>query len=138
LDPIFYPAISCLAQATATAALLAGAKLRLFKDGFQPGFGTVKADLVAVEADYSGYTPGGVVIASFGTPVRILELGYAIIGQPITFARGAGPTSNVIGGWWLETAAGDLYAIGTLPAPQPMQVVGQGVPILVSFGAGTG
>lgn len=138
MGDLFYPAVSCLLQATASAVLLAGAKLRLWKAGLSPQFGVTRADLLAAEADYSGYPSGGVVISSWGGPVRILSLGYAITGQQVTFARSAGSASNVIGGWWLETAGGDLYAVGILPQPQAMQVIGQGLPIVVSFGSGTG
>lgn len=140
MGPMFYPAVSLQLQAAAAQILLAGAKVRLWRNGFSPQFGVTRADLVAQECSYPGYPAGGVVIAAFQNPIRILDLGFAIIGGMVQFsssAPGSGPAA-VAGGWWLETAAGDLYAVATLPKPMPFQTAGAGVPIGIAIGFGTG
>jgi len=40
---------------------------------------------------------------------------------------------NVIGGWWIEDAAGVVYAIGTFAEPIPVGAAGQGFPMAVTL-----
>jgi hypothetical protein len=135
-----YPLSSVLAQAAATQALLAGCKVKLVKSPFNPAFQTTLADVLAQEADYSGYPSGGFTLAAFQNPLLAPGQGAAIIGATVQFARdGTSPgVNNVIGGWALVTSGDVLWAVGTFPQDIPFQVPGQGTPIILNFGFPSG
>lgn len=137
----YYPLVSCLQQANAAKVLLANSKLRLWKKGaFDPQFDTGRGFLLGAEADYSGYPSGGVTLTTWSDPVQSASNGVTI-GSPV--ARFAVETAvplitNVIGGYWVETAAGDVYVVGAFPEGVPMQSVSRGFPIQVVLGFGDG
>lgn len=142
MNPILtlYPAVSCLAQATAIQSLLAGCKARLFKAGFIPSFGTTLAEIVAQETNFSGYPAGGITITSFLDPVLAPGQGSAIMSPTVQFARdGTLPGVNdLVGGWFVVTSANVLWSCGTFPQAISFAVPGQGVPLIFSFGFPSG
>jgi hypothetical protein len=141
LNPVvFYPLTSVMAQAAAAITALAGSTLKLFKSGFTPSFTTTLADVVANEADFSGYPSGGLSLSGFLGPSIAPGLGAYIIGPSASFTRdGTLPgVNNVVGGWALVTAGNMIHAIGTFPEDVPFQVPGQGIPVLLSFGYPSG
>lgn len=132
---LFYPRDSVLAQAADAQARLAGSKLRLWKSGLNVSFSTARVELLASEADFDGYPAGGATLTAWGTPM-LAPVQAALTAAPQTnFAAGAGVgnNGNVIGGFWVETAAGDLWIICQLPEAVPMQVPGQGLPITMAM-----
>lgn len=122
----FFPNSSCFDQATALQTLLALSVLRLFKSGFSPDPDTVLADLEAEEADYSTYAPN--TVTAFGAPYAPVGGGAAITAPTEQFTLAATPAvPNTIGGYWLETAAGDVVLIRQFDDPVPMVVAGNAI-----------
>jgi len=138
-EQLFYPQASVLAQGTMTATRLAGAKLRLFKSGFTPAFGTTLAELNAVECDFSGYPAGGVTVTSWSAPILAPGSGAMITAGlvPFAFDGGGSGVTNLVGGFYLHTSDDVLWLIGQFPEPVPMQVPGVGMPIALSVGFGS-
>jgi len=127
----FFPNSASLAIAALVQGELALSKIRLFQDGFSPSVNTTRAQLIAEEADYTGYAAGGETVTAFLPPI-LNPLGGASIDWPTVQFDAVAPytVGNVIGGWWLEDAAGAVvYAIGTFAAPIPVGAAGQGFPL---------
>lgn len=128
----FFPNAGVLYTASTMQAALADSKLRLFKAGFTPSISTTQAELVANEADYTGYPAGGVVLDEWFPPV-FNPAGGASIDSPAVQFRASSPytITNVIGGWWVETLSPNsaLIAIGTFSSGIPLGAQGQGFPI---------
>lgn len=128
----FFPNSSCFDQATALQTLLALSVIKLFKSGFSPDPGTVVADLDAEEADYTTYTPA--TVTAFGDPYAPTGGGAAITAPTEQFTLAATPVApNTIGGFWLESAAGDVILIRQFDDPVPMVVAGNAVLITVTI-----
>jgi len=127
--PQFFPNSATLFIAELIRAELALSKLRLLVEGFQPAINTPRADLIANEAGYTGYTAGGESITAF-LPALLNPAGGASIDWPTIQFDAATPytVGEVIGGWWLETAAGDVIAVGTFGQGIPIGAAGQGFP----------
>lgn len=115
-DTQFYTRQGAIAKATATKTTLALAKLRLTKDPFTPTQFSTKDELEAGEADFDGYTAGGYTLTAWAGPQNNLGGGAAITSPLVNIFWGpAGdpPVTNVITGWWIETAAGAVWLAGT-------------------------
>jgi hypothetical protein len=110
---------------------LAASKLRLIKgDFFLPGASTTRDDLLALEADFTGYPAGGAPIANFLAPLLNPVGGASIDWPTIQFAAASPYTvGNVICGWWIETTDGVLVAVGSFASSIPIGQAGQGFPI---------
>ncbi len=136
---VFYPNSGTLEIASGVQTMLALSKLRLFKSTLSPGVTTTKAQLLAEEADFTGYPAGGETVTAFLSP-GLYPLGGASISAPTEQFATTDPTivGNLIGGWWLENAGGDVIAIGTFPSPVPMQTPFQILPITITLVFGTG
>jgi hypothetical protein len=135
---VFYPNAGTLAIAALVDTALASSKLRLFQSSITPSVLTTRTQLVAAEADFSGYAEK--TITSPLDPI-LNPLGGASIQIPtqqFEYDSGLGSVANDVGGWWIETAAGTLIAVGTFASPIPMSADGQGIPIdiLLRFGSG--
>jgi hypothetical protein len=110
---------------------LALSKLRLFKSTItNVGSGTTRAQLLAAECDFTGYPAGGKSITAFLDPL-LAPLGGSSIDWPTQQFAAADPytVGDVVGGWWIETATGDLIACGTFTEPIPIGEAGQGFPL---------
>jgi hypothetical protein len=102
--------------------LLALSKVGLTKTAFTPSKDTIKADLSAIEADYTGYAQG--TITAFLPPGLEPAGGATIVAPTIQFASTGPAVANEITGWWIETAAGVLVCCGIFDQPIPMDDVG--------------
>lgn len=131
---VFYPNAGCLAKATILQTALAGGKMHLFKDGFVPTVTTTKAELDAQEADFDGYTAGGETVAAWLSPLLDPAGGASIESGTVQFewAHDTDDVTNLIGGWYYTTAAGQLI-VGTFPVSIPMEGPGQGIPLNVKL-----
>lgn len=122
-------------KATEVQTLLAASKLRLFQSTLTPNAQTPKADFVANEADYDGYTAGGVAITAFLGPIADPAGGASIV-SPLTlfsYVDDTGHVGNMIGGWFLETATGEVWAYGVYPQAIALAADGDAIPQVVSL-----
>lgn len=132
-DITLYTNEGALGNATRQQTAEALSMVRLFKAGtitLTPA--TTKTELEAGECDFTGYPPGGIAITAFLDPILAAEGGYAIQSPTIQFTTGS-PTTvpNNVGGFWLETAGGDVVLATQFAVAVPMQVPGQGVPVSI-------
>lgn len=131
---LFYPMAAVLDQAAERATRLAGASVRLFVDGDDPGFGVTLSELLARECDFDGYPPGGIAIPGWAGPTLGPGRGGSILAQAIqfVFAGGGAGVTNLVGGFFMTTADGVLYTVGEFPEAIPMQTAGAPIPLLLS------
>jgi len=133
--PQFFPNSATAWLANEVLALLEASKIRLWQDGeLTPSIATTRAELIAAEATYTGYPAGGEELDAWFAPLHN-PLGGSSIDSPKVQFDTASPytVSNVIGGWWVETAGGQLVVIGSFPEPIPMSGAGAGFPISASL-----
>lgn len=132
--PQFYPNSSTIVIAGLVQDELALSKLRLFQEGFVPSIATTRAELVAAEADYTGYPAGGVEVTAWLDPI-LNPIGGASIDMPTEQFAAAAPytVGNTIGGYWIETAGGVLIVVGTFATPIPIGAAGQGFPMTLTL-----
>lgn len=133
--PQFFPNAATTWLGLLVQAELALSKLRLWQSGeITPSIATTRAQLVAAEADYTGYTATGEELTAWFAPLAN-PLGGSSIDSPKEQFAAASPytVGNLIGGFWVETAAGDLVVIGTFENPIPVGAAGQGFPLSVSL-----
>lgn len=119
--------------AKATAALkqagLANSVLKLFKDGFVPSVTSPVADFDANECDFDDYAP--IVILAWNNPTLGSISGYNLDAPLQRFVCLADQvTMNMVGGWWLEDAAGAVLDFGTFDPSRPMQYGDQAIEIV--------
>jgi len=133
--PQFFPNAATAWLADLVQTELALSKIRLWQDGeISPSIATTRAELVAAEADYTGYTAGGEELTAWFDPLNNPVGGSSIDSQKVQFDTASPYTiSNVIGGWWVETAGGDLVVIGQFAEPIPMSGAGAGFPLSASI-----
>lgn len=85
---------------------LAAGVVKLFQASFDPDENSVVADFAAAEADFTGYA--AVTLGTWST------IGVSAEGEVVALATRAffqatdAVAPNVIGGYWLETAGGDM------------------------------
>lgn len=137
---IFYPNSACLKQAGELKTVLALSKVRLFLSTLVPSVSTTITELEAAEADYDGYTPGGETITAFLGALLDPAGGASITAPTVQFdwVHDTDDVTNLIGGFWLEDAAGAVRVIGTFAAPIPMEGPGQGFPLNLKLVQTTG
>jgi|SRR5215831_154920 len=125
-----------LVLATDLQTFLAAAKVRLFKDGaIVIGPNTTKAELVALECDYTGYAEA--TVATWLGPMLAPISGAMVQSPTLIFSIDAPYTvGNSVQGWWLEDAAGDLLMIGTPTASIPLTGPGQMWTFNIAVGTG--
>lgn len=135
----FVPLAGCLQDATERQTVLALSVLHLFKSSFTPTPSNVKADYTAAEADYDTYA--ALTLTAWNNPILAPGSGYMIESPLVQFEVGLTDpvVGNVIGGCWLEDAAGNLRTTIIFTNPIPMQLAGQGIPISIVqvFATGT-
>lgn len=121
-DSQFYTKEAATAKAAATQTALAASKLRFTQSPFIPNQFSTKAEMVAAEANFSGYTAGGYAIATWAGPDNNSGGGSKIT-SPAIHAAIVDPdpdpiVPNTLTGWWVETGTGVVRLSGTLD-PQP-------------------
>lgn len=102
--------------------------IHLFKASISPDRDTVLADLLAVEADFSGYAFQ--TVATFSA-AAIDPAHYAMsLGNLLVFENSTGVVGNSIYGAWADDGAGNLIAVDEFDAgPQDMLIAGDVLPI---------
>ena len=125
----FTPVEACVQCATERKTVYALSVLNLFKSSFIPNPSSVKADYVAAVADYTTYAEE--TLTAWLGPILAPGSGAMIESPLVLFDTGATDpaTGNVIGGSWLEDAAGKLRMCVIFDTPLPMQLAYQGIPI---------
>lgn len=138
--PAFETLAACIQDATERKTAWALSKVRLFKSTLIPTPATTKAELVAAEADYTDYPAGGETITAWLDPVLNPAGGASISAPTVQFdvTTDPPPVTNLIGGAWLEDAAGKVRMVMPFAAPIPMEAAGQGFPLNLTFGFPTG
>lgn len=136
-DNQFFTNEASITNATNSKVPFVTSKLRLTKAPFTPVQTSVKADFVANECDFDGYTPvTGYPIAAVTGPLAytggggilttgLIDVVYGPAGSP--------PVGNSVSGWWIENAAGAVLAAGSYGPPRPCANVGDGFPFLTQF-----
>lgn len=126
--PVFYPTAGSLWLAGITRTALAASILKLFQSSLVPNVNTVKADLDAAEADFTGYAP--ITLTTWGA-AYISSAGGAAINSPCGQFDTDDPTTvaNNIGGAWVETAGGLLVIIDAFPDAIPMNAPNMSIPV---------
>jgi hypothetical protein len=127
------PESGLLALAAAFKTLCVNCKLHLFKSTIADvGTGTTLAELAAAEADYSGYTAGGVTVAAMNDPYQETDGSATVLSPLVQFnydsAMGAVP--NTIGGFYVVTAAGDLLMAARFDTAVTLDDDNSGLPIV--------
>lgn len=133
------PLAALFAEAVALKTALAGGKLRLAKsDAIAPGAPITLAALVAGEADYNGYTAGGVTIANFNDPYRDDETSY-VLSSPLTqfnfVADDPLVTNSILYAFYVD-ATDVLRGVMVLSETQPMADDTHSIPVVMSFRVG--
>ena len=132
------PTVGALFIAPLIQTALAASKLRLIITGYTPVPGDTLADLVAVEATFTGYTTGGYALTTWNTPVIDPAGGVSITSLQVQPAIASPYTvGNTLGGWFLVDATGNLVADGLFDTPIPLTQAGDGFPITVKLYFGT-
>lgn len=104
-DVTFVTTEQALAQALIVKTALALSKLRFFDGSLTVDVNTPVADMIAAETALIGYPAGGYTITAMLGPGK-LDAGGAQITTPLTEVAYASGAAAVIGGGWIETAAG--------------------------------
>lgn len=138
--PAFETLAATIQDATERKTILALSKVRLYQNTLNPNPSTTKTELVAAEADYDDYPAGGEAITAFLAPVLNPAGGASISAPTVQFdVTSAAPVvTNLIGGAWLEDAAGLVRLVMPFAAAVPMAVQGEGFPLNITIGFPTG
>lgn len=124
-------------EAVAAQTRMAACVMSLFQSGFAPSITSTKADFEAEECDFDGYAPK--TIATFAAPLLSGD-GYSTFGPTQVFAWTlvTDAVGNSVGGYWLETAGGELIGYGTFDPSRPAQGPDQAVVVtpILQFNAG--
>lgn len=128
--PQFYPLSGCKKQAELMQANLALGDVRLFQSSLSPDPTTPLADYTSAECDFDGYTADGISVTAWNAP-GLDPLGGYSIGSPVVQWLSATPQTapNLVGGFYVVDADGDMIAVGVFDSPLPMQVPDQILPI---------
>lgn len=117
---------------------LAGGKLRLFKAGTALDILTTTDNLVASEADYDGYTAGGVAVAAANDPY-IDGIESVVVTLPLVqfnYTDGADHVHNTIGGAFYCDAAGKVRGAFEFDTSVNMASNSDSIPVVMAFRLG--
>lgn len=130
-DTMLYTLDAAMTKAGIVKLNLALSKLRLFRAPLIISQYTAKAELVAAECDFDGYTALGYTLTAWTGPL-FAGSGGAIIMSPLVQLAFSGPSvppiTNMVAGWWIEDAAGNVRLVGTYGPHRSMAQVGDGWP----------
>lgn len=117
-----------------TAGLASGHKIRLFKTDVAPTVNSIITDFT--EADFSGYTAGGIAISTFGSASWQSQGAAVEWSNQVTWSQTAITTGNTIFGCYF--VSGDLtpYLISAerFASPISMQAIGDQIILSVPVG----
>lgn len=133
MPALIFPNAGSLWLAGVVQGELANSVLSLFQaDAIVLTAATTKADLEGAEADYTGYATQ--TITAWLDPLLNPAGGASIESGLKQFAITTPYTvSNVIQGWWVETATGDLVCAGDFSVPKALVGAGDGIPFNVEL-----
>lgn len=118
---------------------LAAGKLLLFKDTLTTLTGLTAAILAAQEADFDGYTAGGVAVATVNDPYEDTN-GSVLVTAPLKQFNfvSAAPTvnTNSIGGAAYVDAAGVVRGAFLFDAPVSMALNTDSIPVVMTWRIG--
>ena len=143
-DSQFFTQEAAITDATAMKPSFVASVLRLTQAPFIPVPTSTKAQLVAAECTFDGYTPvTGYPIAAVTGPLAFTGGGGVLTTPLVNVVYGpAGDPAvgNSVSGWWIENAAGAVLVAGSFNPVRPCSNVGDGFPFiaqLVLFRNGT-
>lgn len=129
---VLYPNVGALSNIELMRTALVMCEVNLFQNDYIPTPSTVLADLTV--ATFSGYAPE--VVAAL-LPAYLDPAGGASAQiATIQFDHSGGGVSNVVYGFWVETAGGTLILVGRFEDGIPMIALGDSVPLDVKFNFG--
>jgi hypothetical protein len=136
---ILYPKPGQLFLAGLAQTALANAVLHLVASNLNLNQDTPLADLVAAEANYSGYAAK--TITTFSDPFFAVGGGATISSPYLQFefvppVPPALPVANTIYMFYLLDSTGKLVVAGTLDQPTVMQELGDALPITLQLNFG--
>lgn len=121
-------------KVTLLVTSLALSKLRFFQNDLVLTAFTTKAQLVASEATFDGYTATGYTLTAWTGPSNAPG-GGSIETSPmvvVTYTPDPDePVGNVLGGWWVEDATGNVRIAGVFEPVRPMNVLGNSFPFVI-------
>lgn len=125
----FYPSTGTRALATLVQTALVNSVVRLFQDTITPTPSTTQAELIAEEADFSGYA--AITVAAWLDPATDPSGNSSTQFPTVQFATTGSPPAigNQIGGFWVETVGGDVMQIIIFDAAVPMDFFGAALPV---------
>lgn len=126
-----YTKEAAMAKATLIIDSLALSKLRFVVAPFAPSQFTTKAELVAAEANFSGYTAGGYTLTAWTGPSNKVTGGAGLLSplvNPTFDGADITPVTNVLSGFWVEDAGGDVRLVGTFDPTITMAAAGDTFP----------
>lgn len=128
MPALIYPNSGSLWLAAIVQTALAASVMSLFQVGTVTLTATtVKADLEAAEADYTGYAAQ--TITTWFDPLLNPLGGASIESGLLQFAIATPYTvPNTIQGWWVEDSTGALVCAGDFTVPKPLVGAGDGIP----------
>jgi hypothetical protein len=122
----FRAASGALIEAAAAQARLANSTMHLFKASYTPPGDVILSSLVANEATFDGYAPA--TMAAWAAPVLAPVSGWLTFGPLVVF-RWVFSVGNVdvIGGYWIQDAGGNLIDVVIYNSPKSMTGVGMSI-----------
>jgi hypothetical protein len=135
VSTFLYPTSGALMLASTIQTYLASSKLRLFQSPITLTPATTHAALVAAEATFNGYS--AITVTAWQAAYLASQGGASISSGYQQWNFTTGSTTNMIYGFWLEDAAGNLVAAGSFDTPISMGAAGQSVPLTVTLNFGS-
>jgi len=124
----FFPNTRALDEATTLQTEMALSVVKLFLSTFIPTPDNVVGDYDTNEATFTTYAPQ--TITAWLDPVSAVGGGYRITAPTVQFDLASTPASgNMIGGYWVENAGGDVVLVTIFDAPVPMTVAGNSIQV---------
>lgn len=120
-----YPNAAALLVVNLVRTELANSVMKLYQNDYTPNEGTILADMTV--ATFSGYANKTVAAL---LPAYIEPAGGASAQvATVQWDHNGGATSNIIYGFSLENAGGDLILAGRFENPIPMASLGDSIPL---------
>jgi hypothetical protein len=117
---------------TARQAALALSKVKLVKSSIgNINANTTKAQLLANIADFTGYADKTITV--FLAPYIDPAGGVSMQAPTVQFDSSGPAVANMIRGWWLELAGGEIQVVAQFDNDIPISDVGNSIPIDVKF-----
>lgn len=133
MPALIYPNAGALWLAGIVQTALAASEIHLFQSTMaELTPATTLAELQAEEADFTGYAAE--TIAAWFDPLLNPLGGASIESGLVQFAIAAPYTvPNVVSGWWIEEAGGDLVCAGNFSVDKSLVGAGDGIPMNIEL-----